>query len=90
MTEITGAKSWDINHSKGFFKIHIFRLGEEPYVGLVLYYEPREDVKEGDDREQVDLKVKSFVESSEKQSYTKCIQWIDKNLGSGYKTNPES
>ena len=45
-------------------------------------------MKEGDHREQVELKMKSFIESSEKQSYKACIEWIDENLGSGYKTKP--
>ncbi|MGD2126905.1 MAG: hypothetical protein PVG99_12550 [Desulfobacteraceae bacterium] len=87
MLKIMKTKVWDINHSKGFFKIHVCQLDAGQYFASVLHYERRE-MREGDDRDSVDLKMEPFVETSEERGYQRCIDWIEKNLGTGFKVTP--
>jgi hypothetical protein len=89
MPNMITAKIWDINHSKGFFKIHVRKLDDGQYFASVLYYDRRE-MHEGDDREPVELKMEAFIETSEERGYQRCIDWIDKNLGTGFKVTPLS
>ena len=80
--KIKNTKQYAIHHSNGLFRMFVSEHFDGSFFSTVLYYgkRPRKDQK----LTTLTFAHRNFKGRSEQEAYTKCLHWIDENLGRGY------
>ena len=81
-------KVYKVDHQNGQFKILISAHDDGMFYGTVLYYSKTGNLRDGDIH--IEMKHQNFMERTEEEVYSSCVEWIRQNLPGRHNVLPPS
>jgi hypothetical protein len=80
--KVKNTKQYTVRHSKGTFRMFVSEHFDGSFFSTVLYYSKSRS--HGESATRLTFAHRNFKGRSADEAYSKCLRWIDANLGSGY------